>query len=112
MLQSVNRYNFEKEVLKSSRVVLVNFWLDGNDECRSMRKLMKELDLQLQDRGKIVEVNWELESELAQRYQVFGTPSLLIFSNGKLINRYSGTLNVDEFLKDSNSCLKATFKIE
>lgn len=102
MLQSVNCNNFEKEVLESNRPVLVNFWIDGNEECHSMRKLMRELDQQLENNYKIVEINWELEAELAQKYRVFGTPSLLIFSNGKLINRYSGTLNVNEFLKDAN----------
>lgn len=109
MLQSVNHYNFEKEVLKSSRPVLVNFWINGNDECRRMRKLMRELDQQFKNNYKIVEINWEVESELAHNYGVFGTPSLLIFSNGKLRNRYSGTLNVNEFFKTVTSNLQSYF---
>lgn len=103
MLQTVNRYNFEKEVLESNRPVLVNFWINGNEDCRCMRKLMRELDQQLENNYyKIVEINWGVESELAHKYGVFGTPSLLIFSKGKLINRYSGTFNVNEFLQNSH----------
>lgn len=61
---------------------------------------MRELDQRFETKCKIVEVRWEPESELVQKYQVFGTPSLLIFSQGKLINRYSGTIDARDFLGD------------
>lgn len=99
MLEAINRHNFEKEVLKSKRSVLVNFWVDGSEACQKMRKLMTELD-ELDNHKKsykIVEINWHAESELASQYHVFGTPSLLIFRNGKLLSRYSGALNFEEF---------------
>lgn len=111
MLESVNRYDFEKKVLKSRRPVLVNFWVDGNEGCQKMRKLMRNLDEHSESNLRIVEINWEMERELAQRYRVFGTPCLLIFNEGKLLDRYSGTLNLEEFsLKSWFEFLRPVFR--
>lgn len=96
MLQSVNYDNFRKEVLESSQVVFVNFWISRSEVCRAMRVFMKELDNQIDDNWKLVEIDWESEKELAEEYQVFGVPSLLIFHQGRLIGRYSGMLDVEE----------------
>ncbi|MFQ5638608.1 MAG: thioredoxin family protein [bacterium] len=98
MLQSVNRDNFQKEVLESSQLVFVNFWINWSEVCRAMRLLMKELDNQLNENRKLVEIDWESEKELAQKYEVYGVPSLLIFHQGQLVGRYSGMLDVEEFL--------------
>lgn len=104
MLLSVNRYNFQKEVLESPHLVIVNFWVSWSNECKRMRLLMKELDKQLDEDGKIVEVNWEMEKELARRYKVNGIPCFLVFNKGKLVGRYSGLLNAEEFLQKDRLC--------
>ncbi|MCG8608737.1 thioredoxin family protein [bacterium] len=100
MLVAVDRNNFEDEVLKSSHTVLVNFWVNWSEACQSMRRLMKELDLQLDDQNHIVEINWDAENELARKYNVHGVPTLLIFGQGKLIGQFSGTFSAGEFVKE------------
>lgn len=100
MLTPVDRYNFREEVLEAPHVVLVNFWVNWSEECKKMRRVMRELDQQL-EHETIVEVNWETEKELAEQYGVIGVPTLLIFDQGDVVGRYSGTINTEEFLQEA-----------
>lgn len=100
MILLVNSHNFQKEVLDCPYLVMVNFWVNWSNECKRMRSLIKELEQQLDEHYKIVEVNWEIEKQLADKYQVYGVPSLLVFEKGKLVGRYSGTLDAKTFLKE------------
>lgn len=99
MLLSVNGYTFQKEVLNSGCLVFVNFWISRSEQCNRMRWTMKELDADMENGCRIVEVDWEGERELAEKYSVVGVPTLLIFKEGELIGRYSGILNGDEVLQ-------------
>ncbi len=99
MLLSVNQRNFQQEVLESQFLFIVNFW-DLSQECKKMRSLMQELDKELMQACKIIEINFEEEKELAERYQVYSAPSLLIFDEGELIGRHAGILNTQEFLRE------------
>ncbi|NIR47210.1 thioredoxin family protein [candidate division KSB1 bacterium] len=112
MLLSVNRHNFREEVLESSQLVFVNFWVNWSEECKQMKMLMKKLDSELEQGCKIVEVDWEKDHKLAEKYRVFGTPSLLVFSDGELVGQYSGTLNVNEFFEETNAWLSTNSKQE
>ncbi len=100
MLLSVNQRNFQQEVLESQFLVIVNFWVSRSQECKKMRSLMLELDKELMQACKIIEVNFEEEKELAERYQVYSAPSLLIFDEGELIGRHAGILNTQKFLRE------------
>lgn len=100
MLLSVNRHNFKQEVLEAQELVLANFWTNWSEECKRMKRLMRQLDNVLDDGYKIVEINWDADSELAQKLQVYGTPSLLVFDSGKILRRYSGTMDMKEFFEE------------
>lgn len=100
MLLAVNRHNFKQEVLEAQELVLVNFWANWSEECKRMKRLMRQLDNVLDDGYKIVEINWDADNELAQKLQVYGTPSLLVVDSGRVVRRYSGTMDMKEFFEE------------
>ena len=102
MIISVNRSNFQGEVLNSKIPVLVNFWHYGNSQCRHMKELFKNLDGVLHEKYLVAEVDWHREKDLANRYHVFGIPALLIFYKGQVIGRYSGIVSNSELLESLN----------
>ena len=77
----VTSENFEKEVLRSDVPVLVDFNADWCGPCRMLAPVLEEIANANTDR-KIVSVNVDDESELAEEYGVFSIPCLVLFSGG------------------------------
>lgn len=95
-----DEFEFHGEVINSPQWVFVNFWSGWSDECNLMRLLMQALETDLKTEWKIVEVNWDLNKELALQYGVYGVPTLLIFYQGTLIDRYSGRITAEEIFQN------------
>lgn len=88
--------NFEEEVLKSDKPVLVDFWATWCGPCRRQGPIVEELAEEGYAVGK---VDVDQEMELAQRYQVMSIPTLIVFKNGKEDARIVG-LTPKEKLKE------------
>lgn len=88
--------NFEEEVLKSEKPVLVDFWATWCGPCRRQGPIVEELAEEGYAVGK---VDVDQEMELAQRYQVMSIPTLIVFKDGKEEARIVG-LTPKEKLKE------------
>lgn len=89
MIKEVNNDNFESEVLKEKGIVLVDFNADWCGPCRMLRPILEEI-AETRAEGKIVSVNIDNNSELASKYDVSSIPCLVVFKDGKEINRSVG----------------------
>lgn len=87
MAKVITSQNFEEEVLKSAKPVLVDFWATWCGPCRRQGPIIDELAEEGYAVGK---VDVDQEQELAQKYQVMSIPTLLIFKDGKEVNRMVG----------------------
>ena len=81
--------NFEAEVLQSTKPVLVDFWAPWCAPCRMLSPVIEELAEELTS-IKVGKVNVDEEGELAQRYNIYSIPTIIIFENGKPIKQISG----------------------
>ena len=81
---------FDTDVLNSSEPVLVDFWAPWCGPCRAIAPLIEELAGQYEGRVKIGKVNVDENPETAQRYDVMNIPTLILFKDGEIAERFMG----------------------
>ena len=86
----INDANFESEVLKSDRPVLVDFWAQWCGPCKMLAPVLDEIAAEQADRVKIAKVNVDDQPALAARYGVHSIPTLLYFAGGELRHQSIG----------------------
>lgn len=87
MEMTITSQNFEKEVLKSEKPVLIDFWATWCGPCMRQGPIVEELAAEGYTVGK---VNVDEEPGLAQQFQVMSIPTLIIFKDGKEAKRLVG----------------------
>ena len=90
--------NFEKEVLKSEKSVLVDFYADWCGPCNAMAPVIEELATELEEKAKVGKINVDENSDIAVKYNVMSIPTLIIFKNGKEEKRLVGLRDKEELL--------------
>ncbi len=96
MAKTITVQNFEEEVLKSDKPVLVDFWATWCGPCMRQGPIVEALAEEGYAVGK---VDVDKETALAQKYGVMNIPTLIIFKNGKEAERLVG-LTPKEKLKN------------
>ena len=89
----VNKDNFEKEVLNSETKVLVDFNANWCGPCKMLRSILDEV---AGNNIKIVSINIDDESDLAEKYNVSSIPCLVLFDKGIEVKRNIGLISKDE----------------
>lgn len=96
---SVNKNNFEEEVLSSSQPVLADFWASWCGPCRMLSPIVDEVAEEKIGSVKVVKINVDEEPELAQQYGVMSIPTLILFKNGQVTNTSVGVHPKADILK-------------
>ncbi len=81
---------FQAEVLDSSEPVLVDFWAPWCGPCRHIAPLIDELAAENAGAIKIGKVNIDENPQAPQQYGVQNIPTLLVFKNGEVVERFVG----------------------
>lgn len=87
----VSALDFESEVLKSTKLVIVDFWAEWCGPCKMIAPLLDEVAKEMPDKVKIVKVNVDQEQQLAQQYGIYNIPTLLFFKEGTVREQVVGT---------------------
>lgn len=83
---------FEKTVLESSLPVIVDFWAPWCGPCKMVAPILDKLAKEYAGELIIAKVNTDENPEWAMKYGVQGIPTMLLISDGKIINRQVGAL--------------------
>jgi thioredoxin len=83
--------NFEQEVLKSDKPVLVDFWAEWCAPCRMIAPAVEEIAGEYAGRAKVGKLNVDENGSVTSRYNIRSIPTLLIFKNGEIKDQLVGT---------------------
>ena len=82
--------NFENEVLRSDKPVLLDFYADWCGPCKMLAPVLHEIAEESTGTFKVGKVNVDEQMELAMRFQVSSIPMLVVFKDGKDITKSVG----------------------
>ena len=97
--------NFESEVLKSDKPVLVDFYADWCGPCKMQAPIIEEIAKAIGDQAKVGNFNVDENPETAQKYNILSIPTIIIFKNGAPVQTLSGLQNKDTLLAELNKVI-------
>jgi thioredoxin 1 len=98
-VQQFTDQNFEAEVLKSDKPVLVDFWAEWCAPCRMMAPAVEAVAAQYADRTKVGKLNVDENQSAAAQYNIRGIPTLLLFKGGQVVEQVVGVTSKDAIAK-------------
>jgi len=87
----VTDQTFDREVLQATGPpVLVDYWAPWCGPCRLIAPVLEQLAAESQGRYRIAKLNVDENPQVASRYQISSIPTMLIFKDGKIVDRLIG----------------------
>jgi thioredoxin 1 len=90
--KSVTDLEFEKEVLNSKGLTVVDFWAEWCGPCRQLGPTIDALATEYQGRVDIRKMDVDSNPKTPARYHVRGIPSILFFREGQLVDQIVGAV--------------------
>jgi len=86
------------ELINGDKAVLVDFSAEWCGPCKAMAPILKDVKRALDSEVKIIKVDVDRNPQAAQKYQVRGVPTLILFKKGKLLWRQSGVVPANQLV--------------
>ena len=97
MLKHVNSENFDKEVINSNNVTLVDFYATWCGLCQKLAPVLEKIATSRAD-FDIAKVDVDEAQDIAYKYEIEVVPTMLIFKEGKVVKKVEGFHTVSELI--------------
>ncbi len=94
-IQHVKQETFEEEVLKSEKIVLVDFYTNWCSSCQKLSPVLEEMAKERKD-IKIVKIDADTEPDLIKKYEIQGYPTVVLIKDGEEKDRILGYMEKQE----------------
>ena len=91
--------SFEQDVLRSTKPVLVDFWAEWCAPCRMIGPIIDQIASDFASSATVVKLNVDDNTASAQRFGIKGIPTLILFSEGKEVERVVGATSRDSITR-------------
>ncbi|MEJ2009418.1 MAG: thioredoxin [Acidobacteriota bacterium] len=91
--------NFEQEVLKSDKPVLVDFWAEWCAPCRMIAPAVEAIAAEYAGKAKVGKLNVDENQSVTSRYNIRSIPTLLVFKDGQIKEQTVGTTSKSNLAK-------------
>lgn len=98
----ITKENFEEQVLRAEKPVLVDFWAPWCTYCRRIAPAVDQVAGQYGEQMVVGKVNVDEQPELAQAFGIASIPTLLVIRDGRTVNRAVGVRSKEEILQMLN----------
>ena len=96
----ITEENFEEEVMKEERPVIVDFYAEWCGPCKMMSPIIDGIAEELGDSIKVGKVNTDENMNLAQQFNIMSIPTIMVFKNGNVAKTFIGVTSKDEILNE------------
>ena len=97
--------NFDAEVLKSTKPVLVDFFADWCGPCQMQNPILEEVAKAIDGKVKIAKLNVDDNPMTAQKYMVMSIPTLMVFKSGTVVKQFIGVQSKETLLGELNKLI-------
>ena len=84
--------NFQKDVLESDKLTVVDFWAEWCGPCRAIGPVVEELATQYAGKVNIGKVNVDNNSNVSTNFGITSIPAILFFKNGQVVDKQIGAV--------------------
>lgn len=105
MSKVITGVEFDQEVLKSEKPVVVDFFATWCGPCKMIAPAVSELENDMKDKAKVLKLDIDQAEEVCMKYGVRSVPTLLYFKNGEEVARIVGAVPKNIMMDKLNSIL-------
>jgi thioredoxin 1 len=98
MASAVTSKEFDKKVLDSKGLVLVDFWAAWCPPCHALAPIIEQISEEIKD-TKVYKLNVDEERDIAMRYQITSIPTTKLFKDGEEVETFIGLAPKQHFLE-------------
>lgn len=96
MAKRISRADFDTEVKQAEGFCLVEFYSDTCIPCKQLSPILGDIEEEYEDSVKVYKVNVNYDGDIAADYQVMGSPTLILFKGGEVLDKKRGLVKKEE----------------